>query len=134
MLTVLDVDVDVDVDVGTDDVVEADGALELGLELDFGLVFGAGWDVVAEVELGMVVPLQPAITTSPVNPRPTINAARGRRTRTPPPHTPTTGYASTVRSSSRPAKRRCASARRVGMCSEGTSCATYPFKTRRATV
>ena len=31
-------------------------------------------------------------------------------------------YASTVRSTNRSAKRRCASARRVGMCSVGTSC------------
>ena len=31
-------------------------------------------------------------------------------------------YASAVRSTSRSAKRRCASARRVGMCSVGTSC------------
>ena len=43
-------------------------------------------------------------------------------------------YASTVRSASTSAKRRCASARRVGMCSVGTSCGVYPFSTRRATV
>ena len=43
-------------------------------------------------------------------------------------------YASTVSASRRSAKRRCASSRRVGMCSDGTSCATYPFSTRRATV
>ncbi len=43
-------------------------------------------------------------------------------------------YASTVRSANRSAKRRCASAVRVGMCSVGTSCGVYPFSTRRATV
>jgi hypothetical protein len=43
-------------------------------------------------------------------------------------------YASTVRSANTSANRRCASARRVGMCSVGTSCGVYPFRTRRATV
>ena len=117
------------VDAGTDVVVEPGDELELDFVTGRVVVV----DVDADVALGVDVP-QPAITTSPANPSPTNHTVRCRRARTPPLSAPTTGYASTVRTSSRSAKRRCASARRVGMCSEGTSCATYPFKTRRATV
>ena len=41
---------------------------------------------------------------------------------------------SIVNVSSKSAKRRCASARRVGMCSVGTSVGVYPLRMRRATV
>jgi len=131
-------DVDVGVDVGADGVVEPGGELELDLVTGWDLAADVdvevGADVVADVESALDVVPHPAITTSPVKPSPTHHTVRCRRTRPPPPSTPVTGYASTVRSSSRSAKRRCASARRVGMCSVGTSCATYPFSTRRATV
>jgi hypothetical protein len=64
----------------------------------------------------------------------TKDPARIRRIRPIRPIRPTANYASTVRSASRSAKRFCASAARVGMCSLGTSWGEYPFKTRRATV
>ena len=118
------------VDGGSDDVVEPNGELELELEteleLELELDFVTGCDVEAEWLLGMDGAPHPAITTSPDNPRPTTHTVIVRfcGTRTPPPNAPATDYASTVRSSSRSAKRRCASARRVGMCSDGTSCAT----------
>ena len=90
------------------------------------------WRVVEEeVALGVDVTPQPASTTAPpVNAAPISKTLARHR---PPPGAPT-AYASTVSASSRSAKRRCASARRVGMCSDGTSWAEYPFSTRRATV
>ncbi len=72
-----------------------------------------GW-VVAVVELGPDDP-HAAMTSAP--------AATSRLNNPAPRDTETdTPYASTVRSANRSAKRRCASARRVGMCSVGTSC------------
>ncbi len=114
------------VDSGSDDVVEPNGELELELETELELDFVTGCDVEAEWVLGVDGAPHPAITTSPDNPIPRIHTliVRFCGTRTPPPNAPATDYASTVRSSSRSAKRRWASARRVGMYSDGTSCAT----------
>ena len=78
---VVDVDVDVDIDV-EDEVGVTDDAVELDLD------FVTGW---VDVDLGMDVPAQPAITTRPVNPSPTNHTVRCRRTRPPVPLSPRQG-------------------------------------------
>ena len=88
-----------------------------------------GWivelvELVALFELGPDDP-QAASTSAPTAARTTEPANLPRRD---------TPYASTVRSASRSANRRCASDFRVGMCSVGTSCGEYALSTRRATV
>ena len=80
----VDVEVDVEVD-STDDVVEP--GVELGVEL--GVDFVTDWDVVADVDPGVDVSPQPAITTTPVNPSPTSQTVRCRHTRPPTSRSPT---------------------------------------------
>ena len=76
------VEVDVDVEVTEDNV-------EPAVELD--LDFVTGWDDVADVDLGMDVPPQPAITTRPVNPSPTNHTVIASPHPTPPaPRSPAT--------------------------------------------
>ncbi len=106
-------------------------------DVEVVVVVDAGWDVVDERDSGLDVPPQlaspsaslSASASAPINAVASLRLPRWmRRLQRPTP------YASTVRASSRSAKRRCASARRVGMCSDGTSCAENPLSTRRATV
>ena len=110
--------------------------VEVEVEVAATVVVVAGADVLEVADcLGWV---DPFVEAGPDDPQ----AANNKANAEPAPATPRPAnpkrrrhsYASTVRSASTSAKRRCASARRVGMCSVGTSCGVYPFSTRRATV
>ncbi len=82
-----------DVEAGTD-VVELERDLEVDVDVDVDVGVGVdvdvGWDVLADVALGVDGPPQPAATTSPVRATPTIHPARRCRTRPAPSRTPGT--------------------------------------------